>query len=656
MDKITEIKNLIKQLNQYSYEYYTLGQPTISDETYDKLYDKLAELERETNCILSNSPTQKVGNVIWSKLEKSTHKYPMLSLDKIKYKDIDKLYKWINNRDCIAMFKMDGLTIDLTYIDGNLVKAETRGNGIEGENITHNAKTFSNIPLRIPYNEEVHIMGEAIIDYETFDNINSKLPEDKKYKNARNLCSGSVRQLDSSICKSRNVKFYGYIVEGTNFQTKISQLKFIEQLGFDVVGYKCIFKGDSNDYIDETINVLKEEANDKGLPIDGLVFMYNDIEYGKLLGMTSHHPLHSVAVKFTEDMEITTLRNIEWSLGRTGQITPVAIFDRVELCGTSVNRASLHNLTILKSLELGIGDEISVIKANEIIPQIVDNLTKSNNIKIPTHCPCCDYPTTIECENESEMLVCRNPNCKAQLIGKISHYCSRNAMNIEGLSEKTIEKFIDKGFIKDISSIYKLEQYKNEIINMEGFGEKSYNRLINSINKSEQCKLGDFIFALGISNVGKSTSKDLANNFKTIDKLVYADYNDIIKIKDMGDVTARSIIDYFNDTKNIELLDDILSYLTFIDDKDNKQEETTGNIFSNQLIYATGTFANYKKDQLKQLIESNGGIFANGYSKKLDLLIEGSLKSSGKVDKAHKDGIKVISEDEFIKMVGVTNV
>lgn len=655
MDKIIEIKNLIKQLNRYSYEYYTLGQPTISDETYDKLYDKLVKLERETNCILSNSPTQKVGNVIWSKLEKSTHKYPMLSLDKIKYKDIDKLYKWINNRDCVAMFKMDGLTIDLTYIDGNLVKAETRGNSIEGENITHNAKTFSNIPLRIPYNEEVHIMGEAIIDYETFDNINSKLPEDKKYRNPRNLCSGSVRQLNSSICKSRNVKFYGYIVEGTNFKTKISQLKFIEQLGFDVVGYKYIFKGDSNDYINETINVLKEEANDKGLPIDGLVFMYNDIEYGKSLGMTAHHPLHSVAVKFTEDMEITTLRDIEWSLGRTGQITPVAIFDSVELCGTSVNRASLHNLTILKSLGLGIGDEISVIKANEIIPQIVDNLTKSNNIKIPTHCPCCGCPTTIERDNKSEMLVCRNPNCKTQLIGKISHYCSRDAMNIEGLSEKTIEKFIDKGFTKDVSSIYKLEQYENKIVNMKGFGVKSYNKLINSINKSKQCKLGDFIFALGISNVGKSTSKDLANNFKTIDKLVYADYNNLIKIKDMGDVTARSIIDYFNETKNIELLNDILSYLTFIDES-NKQNEVTGNIFSNQLIYATGTFANYKKHQIKQLIESNGGIFANGYNKKLDLLIEGSLKSSGSVNKAYEDEIKVISENEFIKMVGVTNV
>jgi DNA ligase (NAD+) len=653
-----EMKVLIKQLQKLSYEYYTLGNPSVDDSTYDSLYDKLVKLEKDTGIILSNSPTQQVGNVVLSKLQKVKHEYPLLSLDKTKkVKDINKFRK---GKTIIEMDKEDGLTIDITYDNGELIQGDTRGNGLVGENITHNVRQFTNVPLKIPYKEKVHIIGEAIITYNIFDEINSKLPLDKQYKNPRNLVSGSVRQLDSSICKQRKVKFIGYIVEGNkDLKTKLDQFKFIKEQGFECVNHSVITPETTKEYIQIVLDKMREYAKEQGNPIDGQVFTYNDIEYGKSLGSTSHHPLHSLAFKFTEDVELTTLRNVEWQVGRTGKCTPVAEFDEVELAGTTVSKASVHNLSIVKALELGIGDEISTCKKNEIIPQILDNLTRSNNLVIPAHCPVCGEKLIIKKENETEELFCINDNCKAKLVQKISHYASRNCMNIEGFSEATIERFIELGYLKSIQDIYYLAndkcKYKNDIIKLDGFGRKSFTNLVNSINKSKQCKLENFIFGLGIPQVGKSTAKNLVEFVKgntsldKINEILDLQTRDLMKMKDTGSVVANSIYKWFSDTQNRELLSYLTQMeLTFIEDK---PKETTQGVFSGKSLYATGTFANYKKNELKELIESNGGTFASGYAKSLSYLVVGSIKGSSKEDKAKKDGIEILTEDQFIQLI-----
>lgn len=651
MNKLSEIKELISKLNQYSYEYYTLGKPTISDTTYDGLYDKLIELEKETGTILSNSPTQKVGNITLDKLQKIKHEYPMLSLGKTK--KIEDIIKFAKGKTLIQTDKEDGLTTDLVYDNGQLIEASTRGDGYIGENILHNVKQYSNIPLQIPYKNKVHIIGESIIDYDTFNEINSKLPLDKQYKNPRNLVSGTVRQLNSSICKERKVKFIGYIVEGNDeLKTKEQQFDFIKEQGFECVRYYIIEPTYSIDSIQYKLTVAKEYAEAVGNPIDGQVYSFDDIEYGKSLGNTSHHPLHSIAFKYLEDIEITTLKNIEWQVGRTGIITPVAIFEDVELAGTTVSRASLHNLSILKALQLGTNDEISVCKKNEIIPQIVDNLTKSNTIEIPNVCPVCGEQLIIKNDTDSEFLYCQNPNCKAKLIQSITHYCSRQAMNIEGLSEKTIEKFIEQGFLKSIIDIYSLSQYESEIITLDGFGIKSYNKLIESIEKSKQCKLENFIFGLGIPNVGLSTAKDICKFFSNdTDKIVTFDKNEYMRIDGIGDIVANSIVNYFNKTKNIRFVNSLISELTFTEGK--PQQSIQEGILKDKTLYLTGTFNYGKKKELQQLVESNGGIFSDKFNKSCNYLVIGSLKGSTKSDKAIKMGIEVLEEDEFLKMLGV---
>lgn len=658
MDKIKKIKELVKQLNQYSYEYYSLGQPTISDNTYDKLYDELLELEQNTGFVLAISPTQKVGNTVLDKLQKSQHEYPLLSLDKTK--KVEDIIKFRNGKIIIQMDKEDGLTTDLIYDNGVLVQGDTRGNGVIGENITHNIKQFTNVPLTIPYKNRVHIIGEAIITYDVFNEINSRLSEDTKYKNPRNLVSGSVRQLDSSICKQRKVKFIGYIVEGNNdLKTKLDQFQFIKEQGFQCVNYTVIYPETTKEEIQKSLENAKRKAEFLGNPIDGQVFCYNDTEYGKSLGSTSHHPLHSVAFKYNEDVEITILKNVEWQVGRTGQVTPVAIFEEVELAGTTVTRASLHNLTILKSFKLGIGDEIAVVKKNEIIPQIIDNLTKSDTLKIPTVCPDCGAELIIKKDNESEVLICTNDNCKAKLVQKISHYASRNCMNIEGFSEATIEKFIELGYLKSIQDIYYLVtdkcKYKNEIIKLDGFGKKSFENLVNAINKSKNCKLESFIFALGIPQVGKSTAKNLVDFAKgetsldTINNILELKVRDLLKMEDCGEVVANSIYNWFHDTSNIEVLGYLTQMeLTFIEDK---PKETKQGVFTSKSLYCTGKFACGNKDYLKELVVSNGGEFANGLNKSLSYLVIGSLKGSGKEQKALDMGITVLQEEEFLQLI-----
>ena len=660
-NKIEEMKELVNKLNKWSYEYYTLGQPSVEDSTYDNYYDKLLQLEKETNTILSNSPTQKVGNEILSKLKKIKHEYPLLSLGKTKsYKDIIKfrLHQVLVQQD-----KMDGLTIDLTYDNGLLIAGDTRGNGEEGEDILHNVKTFSNIPLKINYKKKVHIIGEAIIDYDTFNKINEKLPNDKQYKNPRNLVSGTVRQLDSSICKQRNVRFIGYIVEGNNeLLTKQDQLEFIREQGFEVVNYNFINPEDTEQDIENKLNRAKEYAESQGLPIDGQVITYNDIKYGKSLGVTSHHPKHSLAFKFTEDVEITKLTSVEWQVGRTGVVTPVANFDTVELAGTEVSKASLHNLSILKSLKLGIGDEVSVCKKNEIIPQIIDNITKSNTLEIPTKCPICGEELIIKNDTESEFLYCNNPNCKAKLVQSISHYCSRNAMNIEGLSEKTIEKFIEKGFIKSLIDIYSLSNYKKEIINMDGFGIRSYNNIINSIEKSKECKLENFIFGLGIPNVGLQTAKgmvkyiNISNNVKkTLEDIVNTTYNDWLKMNDCGEVLAKSLINYFSNEKLKEQYYNLADLQNFIQEQPKQNNSNIS--LEGKVFVVTGDVNIFKnRKELQSKIEDLGGKVTGSVSKKTNYLINNDVESnSSKNKKAKELNIPIISEQDFIDMIGGLN-
>lgn len=659
-----KIKELIERLNKYSYEYYTLGDPSISDETYDSLYDELVELEQESGIIFSNSPTQKVGNQVLPFLNKVTHKYPLLSLGKTK--DDNEVMKWINNKDIVLMNKLDGLTVCLTYIDGKLTLAETRGNGEIGEDIIHNAKVFSNIPLEIPTKEETVVVGEAIIDYDTFAIINSKLPQEEQYKNPRNLVSGTVRQLDSSICRRRNVQFVAYNLLTNTKGTKVGHLVTLEDLGFTTVPYVVLNKEDyfsPNFSLNKYKDFVVEQAEHCKYPIDGLVYTYNDIVYGISLGRTSHHPLHSLAFKFADDVETTTLLEVNWQVGRTGVITPVATFKEVELYGTTVNKATVHNLSIFKRLKLAIGDEIGVTKANQIIPRIVDNLNAKDEltverlnkiVQVPKKCPCCNEPTEQVNTDNAQFLYCTNPFCKAKLIQRLAHYCSRNAMNIVGLSEKTLERFIELGILNDISDIYNLPSHRELIMSQKGFGAKAYTKLIDSIEKSKECKLANFIFALGIDNVGLSTSKDICAYFDNdLDKLRQADVNDLLQIKDVGEVTAISIYQFFYDNKVTDrLLDMLLPNLKFID---NQQEEVIINNTDNPLygkkVYPTGKFS-MKKAEIKEQLTSLGAIISNGYSKSLDYLIcGGDTSKSGKVAKAQADGVKLITEEEFIEII-----
>lgn len=659
-NKILEIQELIKQLNKYSYEYYTLGNPTVSDTTYDGLYDKLVKLEEETGIIYSNSPTQNVGNKVLSFLKKVTHEYPLLSLNKTKKEE--DIIKWSNKKDIVGMLKLDGLTLCLTYIDGKLVGAETRGNGKEGEDIIHNAKVFTNIPLTIPTKEKTIVVGEAIIDYPTFEEINSKLPNDKKYKNPRNLVSGTIRQLDSSICKERKPKFIAYNLLTKNDNTKISHLEILEQLGFTTVPYIYLNQISLYKEVESCIYLLKNKATLLQYPIDGLVFTYNDIEYCNLLGNTSHHPLHSIAFKFENDIEITKLIDVKWQIGRTGVITPVAIFEPIELYGTTVSKATIHNLSIFNNLNLAKGDEISITKANEIIPQIIDNLDINNEsverlnnlISIPTVCPYCGKPTKIEISNNAQFLHCSNPNCNDILIQRITHYCSRNAMNITGLSKKTIEKLISLNLLKDIPDLYNLSFHNKIITSQKGFGIKAYTNLIESIEQSKECKLFNFIYALGIENVGLSTSEDICNYFNNdIDKLRKASINELLKIKDIGDVTAESIYNFFNrDKEAIALLNSLLPYINFIDNKmDNNIEINTSNPLYGKKVYPTGKFT-LKKSEIKDILNSLGAEISNGYSKTLDYLIcGGDTSKSSKVTKAKKDNIPLMNEEEFLSII-----
>lgn len=546
MYKVKRIQELVKQLNEYRDVYYNEARSDVSDAEYDRLFDELSELENETGVVYTNSPTQTVGYEVKSELEKVEHSHPMLSLDKTK--SVDDLVKFAGDKDCILSLKMDGLTCLLTYENGELAQAETRGDGEIGELITHNARVFDNIPLSIDYKGHFEIEGEAIITYDDFNKINEFLPEDKKYKNPRNLASGSVRQLDSKIAAQRHIKFIAWKVPTDIASSSfINRLQYASNLGFDTVQFLPIRGNCNAEFINIVVEQLRKRAKEKSYPIDGLVATYNDITYGESLGMTGHHPKHSIAFKFYDEEAETVLKNIEWSMGKIGSLTPVAIFDPVEIDGTMVERASLHNVSILTKLDLQIGDTITVYKANQIIPQVKENLSAKNResayIRIPSQCPVCESPTRIVKENDSEVLMCVNPHCKGKLLGRVSHFVSKKGMDISGLSEETIKKLIELGWIAEITDIYNLDQYYDRLSTMSGFGKKSVDKLRTSIENSKTVRLDKFIASLSIPGIGTSQSKELVKAFGTWDKFRDASigYYDFTQLDGFGDVLNNNI-------------------------------------------------------------------------------------------------------------------
>ena len=654
MNKTERIKELTKMLNEYRNAYYNESESIISDYEYDKLYDELEKLENETGLSFANSPTKTVGFQVKSELEKIKHSHPMLSLDKTK--SVNDLRKFAGDKDCILSLKMDGLTCLLTYENGGLVQAETRGNGDIGELITHNANVFENIPLTIEYKGHFEIEGEAIITYDDFEKINKVLPEDKKYKNPRNLVSGSVRQLDNRIAAQRHIKFVAWKVPTEVCSNSfLNRLKYAKELGFEIVPL-FTYSGKSSDKenLPEMIESLKIKAHDHGYPIDGLVMTYNDIQYGESLGLTGHHPKHSVAYKFYDEEFETTLNNIEWTMGKSGCLTPTAVFEPVEIDGTIVERASLHNMSIFKDLELSHGDTITVFKANQIIPQVSDNLDRTlNNLCIPpSTCPICGGKTEIVKDNDTEVLMCSNSNCKGKLLGKLSAFVSRNKMNIDGLSDETLSKFIARGWLTCFSDIYNLKDYYIHMINMSGFGRKSIDKLIDSIEKSRSVELNRFIAALSIPGVGDSTAKDISKHceydFDTFVMRLIDKYNWSV-IDGIGEKTSQQINEWIDDSCNREDFRKLLQTIipVNLNTNDNTDQSLAGKNF-----VVTGDVTQFKnRKELQKFIESKGGKVTGSVTSKTNWLINNDVEStSSKNKKARELGIPIISEKDFLEM------
>ncbi len=648
-DKMQRLQELVKILNQAAKAYYQQAEEIMSNFEYDKLYDELQALEQETGIVLANSPTVNVGYEVISELPKEHHPEPMLSLDKTK--DVEQLAAFVGNHKSLLSWKMDGLTIVLTYREGELYKAVTRGNGEVGEVITNNAKVFKNIPLKISYQGELILRGEAIIGYSDFEKINEEIGDaDAKYKNPRNLCSGSVRQLNNEITAKRNVKFYAFSLvqaDGVDFQnSRVCQMEWLKSQGFETVEYSVV----TEENIRTEVLNFSERIKYNDFPSDGLVVTYDDIEYGRNLGRTAKFPRDSYAFKWADEIRETTLLEIEWSPSRTGLINPVAIFEPVELEGTTVSRASVHNLSIMEELELGIGDKIQVYKANMIIPQIAENLTRSGMKDIPKKCPVCQGATQIKQVSDAKTLYCTNPECQAKHVKSFALFASRDAMNIDGLSESTLEKFISRGFIKDYADLFHLDRYEQEIQNMEGFGEKSYKKLINSLETARETTLPRLIYSLGISGIGLANAKVLCKAFHNdVEALLNATVTDIMEIDGMGEVLAKAFVNYFANSDHVKLLRDLLREVKIPEEKEN----TTPQIFEGKNFVITGSvnhFAN--RGEVKELIESLGGKVTGSVTSKTNYLINNDVTSaSSKNKKANELHIPIISEEEFLEMV-----
>lgn len=649
MDKKERIKELTGILNEAAKVYYSGTDEIMSNYEYDRLYDELLALEEETGIILSNSPTQRVGFETLSELPKEEHESGMLSLDKTK--SVETLADFCGEHRSILSWKLDGLTVVLTYQNGELLKAVTRGNGYVGEVITPNAKVFKNLPLKIPFKGNLVIRGEAIITYSDFERINAQIEKDEdKYKNPRNLCSGSVRQLNNEITAKRNVKLMAFALikaDGVDFNnSREAQFVWLKEQGFEVVEYKIV---DGNT-IPEAVKSFSEVIKTNDFPSDGLVLMYDDIEYGESLGTTSKFPRNAIAFKWADETMTTILREIEWSASRTGLINPVAIFDPVELEGTTVSRASVHNISIVEELKLGIGDEITVYKANMIIPQIGENLTGSNTLEIPKHCPVCGGDTRIEASQGAKTLYCTNPECMAKQIKSFAHFVTRNAMNIDGISEQTLEKFIACGFIKNFKDLYHLDRYREEIVNMEGFGVKSYDNIIASVNDSRLTTLAKVIYGLGIAGIGLANAKLICNYFdENVNKVVNATADELLSIAGIGEVLSEAFCKYFADeNKNREFFE-LLEELTLKEEEKNTDTAIAGKVFV--ITGSVNHFAN--RDEVKALIESLGAKVTGSVTSKTDYLINNDTTSnSSKNKKAKELNIPIISEEDFLTLIG----
>ena len=643
------MQELVELLNRAAKAYYQDADEIMSNYEYDALYDELQALEAQTGVTLSSSPTVNVGYEILSELPKERHPSPMLSLDKTK--DVAGLQAFAGDQKVVMSWKMDGLTIVLTYRDGGLVKAVTRGNGEVGEGITANARTFKNLPLQSPYKGELVLRGEAVIGYKDFEKINEEIAEvDAKYKNPRNLCSGSVRQLNSEITAKRNVKFYGFSLvqaEGVDFHnSRAAQLDWLASQGFEVVEHIVV----SREEIPNEVIKFSEKIMSNDFPSDGLVLIYDDVAYGQSLGRTSKFPRDSFAFKWADETSKTVLREIEWSPSRTGLINPVAIFDPVELEGTTVSRASVHNISIMEELELGIGDQIEVYKANMIIPQIAENLTRSGVKDIPKVCPVCGGATEIRSISNAKALYCTNPECQAKQLKSYALFVSRDALNIDGLSEATLEKFIARGFIHDFADLFHLEQHREEICEMDGFGEKSYNNLIASVEKARETTLPRLIYGLGIANIGlanaKLICKEIGHNPERVMDLTA---EDLAAIDGIGDVIAGNYVAYFSDAEHRELFEKLLKEVKLPEEQEDVGEQT----FAGMNFVITGSVEHFaNRNEVKALIESKGGKVTGSVTSKTNYLINNNVESTSSKNKKAKDlGIPIITEEDFLRML-----
>lgn len=646
-EKVERIKYLVYTLNEAAKAYYAQDREIMSNFEYDRLYDELLELEKETGVILANSPTVTVGYEAVEELPKERHEIPMLSLGKTK--DREELKEWLQGKEGILSWKLDGLTIVLTYRAGKLAKAVTRGNGEVGEVITNNARTFKNLPLSIAYEGELILRGEAVIKYSDFQKINDKIEDaEAKYKNPRNLCSGSVRQLNNEVTADRNVHFFAFALvraEEADFNnSRERQFEFLKEQGFDVVEYRKV----APDSIGEAVEEYEKKIETFDVPSDGLVLMFEDIAYGQALGRTAKFPRDSIAFKWADEVRETTLEEIEWSPSRTGLINPVAIFEPVELEGTTVSRASVHNISILRGLKLGIGDKITVYKANMIIPQIAENLTGSGNISVPKQCPVCGGRTEIRQVNEAESLYCTNAECAAKKIKAFTLFVSRDAMNIDGLSEATLEKFIAKGYIHEFADLFHLERYKEEIVELEGFGEKSCNNLLESIEKARKTTLPRVIYSLGIANIGLVNAKMLCRHFDyDLEKLKQAGEEELSAIEGVGEVIARTFKEYMASEENLKLLDHLCREL----DIETVSVDTHNQPLNGKSVVITGSLNSYaSRNELKEVIEAMGGKVTGSVTGKTECLINNdSASASAKNKKAKELDVPVLTEEEFVR-------
>ena len=648
-DRMERMRGLVELLNRARRAYEQDDKEIMSNYEYDQLYDELLELEKELNTTLASSPTVNVGYEVLSELPKERHESPMLSLDKTK--EVSRLKEFLGDQKAVISWKLDGLTIVLTYREGTLAKAVTRGNGEVGEVVTNNARVFRNLPLHIPYQGELVLRGEAVISYKDFEKINEEIGDaDAKYKNPRNLCSGSVRQLNNEITAKRRVRFYAFTLvsaDGVDFRnSRQYQMQWLEEQGFDVVENHLVTAAT----IDEEVEWFARHIETNELPSDGLVLVYDDIAYGQSLGATAKFPRDSFAFKWADEIRETTLKEIEWSPSRTGLINPVAVFEPVELEGTTVSRASVHNISIMEELELGVGDRITVYKANMIIPQIAENLTRSGVKDIPETCPVCGGATRIAMDNETKTLYCTNPGCQAKHVKSFTLFVSRDAMNIEGLSEATLEKFIANGYVKDLTDLFHLDRYAEEIKNMDGFGEKSYENLQNSVDNARTTTLPRLVYSLGIPNIGIANAKVICRALgNDPERVMNATAEELDEIPGVGDVIAKAYVDYFADEEHRDVFRRLLAEVHIPEEEETADSQK----FAGVNFVITGSVEHFaNRAEVKEEIEKRGGKVTGSVTSKTNYLINNDVNSaSSKNRKARELGIPILSEEAFLKML-----